>query len=276
MRGASPAIPPLTTDAYRTPMNDLAVTLQLIALILVGAGCFLWWRAMRARAHRRGLETTPNYTLGRLGEMAEPPDRAEVLADAGAGSEGLLTAPYSQTECVWFRVEVVHHTYADETGDRLELNPVFDLHSHEPFTLTDVTGSATCRPHWIDVEHADLVHDRFDQGAVPPADPLSPAHLAADERGVCTAGTKVAGPAELTPGCTFREWVIRPGERIFVRAFPHRKDGGVVLVGGEDEPMTISTRSEQELIRADRSKEALGFTVLPVTAALLVLALLIG
>ncbi|QBI52178.1 GIDE domain-containing protein [Streptomonospora litoralis] len=258
-------------------MNDLAVTLQLVALILVGVGCFLWWRAMRARAHRRSLQTTPNYTLGRLAEVDELPGWTEVLADAAAGPEGLLTSPYSQTECVWFRVEVVHHHYGDETGDRLELSPVFDLHSHEPFGLTDVTGSATCRPHWIHVEHADLVHDRFDEGAVPPTDALSPPHLESGERGVCTASTQVAGPAALTPGCTFREWVIRPGERIFVRSFPHRTDDGeVVLVGREETPMTISTHSEQELIREDRSKEALGFTVLPVAVVLLVLALLLG
>ncbi|MDT0304500.1 GIDE domain-containing protein [Streptomonospora wellingtoniae] len=257
-------------------MDDLAVTLQLVALILVGVGGYLLWRALKARAHRRRLETTPNYPLGRLSEIETLPERAEVLAETAAGPEGLLVSPYSQTECVWFRVEVVHHHYADETGDRLELTPVFDLHSHQPFTLKDVTGSALCRPHWIEVEHADLVHDRFDEGAVPPTDALSPPHLGTDERGVCTAGTKVAGPAALTPGCTFHEWVLRPGERVFVRASPHRKEGGVVLVGGEDDPMIVSTHNEQELIREDRSKEVLGYTVLPVALVLLALTLLLG
>ncbi|KIH99372.1 hypothetical protein LP52_07650 [Streptomonospora alba] len=258
-------------------MDEVAETLQLITLILVGVGAFLWWRAMQARSHRLKLQTTPNYPLGRLADMEELPARAEVLAEAAAGPEGLLTSPYSQTECVWFRVEVVHHHYSDETGDRLELSPVFDLHSHQPFTLTDVTGSALCRPHWVEVEHADLVHDRFDEGVVPPTDALSPPHLEDAERGVVTASTKVAGPAALTPGCSFREWVIPPGERIFLRAFPHRDDdGGVVLMGGEDEPMTISTHTEQELIREDRGKEVLGFTALPVTLVLLVFALLLG
>ncbi|MUL43316.1 hypothetical protein FZ103_19450 [Streptomonospora sp. PA3] len=257
-------------------MDDLAPTLQLLALILVGISGYLWLRAMKARRHRLRLQTTPNYTLGLLNEAAELPAKAEVLAEAGPGPEGPLVSPYSQTECVWFRVEVEHHHYEEETGDRLEVTPVFDLHSHEPFTLTDVTGSAQCRPHWIEVEHADLVHDRFDEGAIPPTDALSPPHLDPAERGVQAASTKVAGPAALTPGCTFREWVIRPGERIFVRAFPHRKDGTVVLMGGEDEPMTISTHSEQELIREDRSKEVLGYTALPVALVLLAFALLLG
>ncbi|MFD0776303.1 hypothetical protein ACFQZ2_20410 [Streptomonospora algeriensis] len=258
-------------------MDEVAETLQLITLLLVGVGAFLWWRAMQARSHRLQLQTTPNYPLGMLAEAEELPAKAEVLAEAAAGPEGLLTSPYSQTECVWFRVEVVHHHYSDESGDRLELSPVFDLHSHQPFTLTDVTGSALCRPHWIEVEHADLVHDRFEAGAVPPTDALSPPHLDSGEAGAGTASTKVAGPAALTPGCTFREWVVHPGERVFLRAFPHRgDDGGVVLMGGEEEPITLSTHTEQELIRADRSKEVVGFTALPVALVLLVFALLLG
>ncbi|GAA4897497.1 GIDE domain-containing protein [Streptomonospora salina] len=258
-------------------MDEVAETLQLITLLLVGVGAFLWWRAMKARSHRLKLQTTPNYPLGSLAEVEALPTRAEVLAQAAAGPEGLLTSPYSQTECVWFRVEVVHHRYSDETGDRLELSPVFDLHSHQPFALTDVTGSAECRPHWLTVEHADLVHDRFAEGTVPPADALSPPHSDEEDPDARTAGTKVAGPAALTPGCSFREWVIHPGERIFLRAFPHRTDdGGVVLMGSEEEPLTISTHTEQELIREDRSKEVVGFTALPVALVLLVFALLLG
>ncbi|MBV2366100.1 GIDE domain-containing protein [Streptomonospora nanhaiensis] len=258
-------------------MNNVAVTLQLLALILVGLGCWLWLRAMKARAHRLSLQTTPNFTLGRLAEAADPPETAEVLAQAWAGPDGQLTAPYSQTPCVWFRVEVVHHHWEEEAGDRLELTRVFDLHSHEPFVLRDSGTEALCRPHWITVDDAELVHDRFEADAEPPRDALSPPHLSIEERAERTASTTVAGPAALRPGCTYREWVIRPGTNVFVRAHPKRReDGGLMLIGDEDAPMVVSTHTERELIAEDRTKEFVGFSVLPVALLLLLLALTLG
>ncbi|CAM3908747.1 hypothetical protein GCM10009799_04350 [Nocardiopsis rhodophaea] len=257
-------------------MDEVAPTLQLIALALVGFSAFLWLRAMRAHRHRRRLELTPDYTAGGLQACERLPSRAEINATAAEGPGGLLTSPYSQTPCVWFRVEVTHHHYREERGpgDRLEVERLFGLHSHEPFRLTDATGSVLCAPDWAEVDDAEVAVDQFVASEEPPADILSPAQLAAVGKDKCTS-TTVIGPAGLTPGCTYKEWVIRPGQELFVGGLARRnEDGDMVIEGTEEDPVIISTHTEQEMINADWHKELLGFGLLPI-ALILLAALLI-
>lgn len=49
-----------------------------------------------------------------------------------------------------------------------------------------------------------------------------------------------------------------------------------MLIGDEDAPMVVSTHTERELIAEDRTKEFVGFSVLPVALLLLLLALTLG
>nr|WP_281382013.1 GIDE domain-containing protein [Nocardiopsis mwathae] len=193
----------------------------------------------------------------------------------------MLTAPYSQTPCVWFRVEITHHHYREDRGpgDRLEVERLFALHSHEPFTLVDETGSVLCAPDWADVDDAEISIDEFIASEKPPSDILSPAQLAAvgegTDRKKCTS-TTVLGPAALIPGCTYKEWVIRPGQELFVGGLIRRDDdGAVVIEGTEEEPVNISTHTEEEQISADWNKELVGFGLLPVSLILLATLLIL-
>ncbi|WP_017538162.1 MULTISPECIES: GIDE domain-containing protein [Nocardiopsis] len=246
-------------------MDGIAATLHLIALALIGLGAFLLLRALKARRHRLRLQNTPFLTTQELRELTDLPPAAEVSATAEPGPDGPLRAPYSGTPCVWYRIEAVHHHYRSSAGDRLQPDRLLLEESDAAFRLRDGRGTLHCVPAGADIEGAEPHYDRFVPSAAVSGREEVPTRPPAP-----TATLSAAAPSGLTPGVAYREWAVLPGQTLFVRGAPVRgADGGVHLASTPQTPLTLSARTHRELLRADRGREALGYTVLPAAVALL-------
>jgi hypothetical protein len=159
-----------------------------------------------------------------------------VVGQAQPGPDGPLTAPLSETPCVYFHMEV-RRRYRDSRSEQTEV--VSDYRSAPLFRLVDATGSVLVNPVGAAVD-AELVVNRFEP-----------------EQFEGTAANVVAAVGSLmgvgTTGYEKREWVLRPGTRLYVLG--EATDLGTeVLVGqpGDEDAFTISRRSQAALVTGAR------------------------
>jgi hypothetical protein len=242
------------------------------AVLIVAAGVlvFLARRSSRRVAAISAAETT---TCAQVNADLNPSAEAivELIGQAQPAAEGVLVAPFSNQRCVWYRSKLTRRywewrTVRSEGRERRQRSEhdevVYDKTSGAPFLLQDKTGRVVIDPTDARVDKPGQVRNRFERE--------SDSFLLNLGLGPFSRGQTI--------GFRREEWVIVPNERLYVlgAAVWDRGSADAVLVkprSGHRE-LLISTRSEEQLLRAGRWKTGL-FYVGAVLAAVASVACLV-
>ncbi|WP_026455247.1 E3 ubiquitin ligase family protein [Saccharomonospora iraqiensis] len=175
---------------------------------------------------------------------------AEVVGAAHPRPEGLLTAELTKTECVWYRYRVDRQyekiEYRDGRQHREKRTEnVVDHTSPQGYAVIDQEGRTIgVDPNGTQPDAPEQTVNRFE-----------PHH--SREGGVELFGINLPnliGGGDTTLGYEYQEWVIRPGQRLYILGEVHDRIGPLVIGKPEkDGHFIVSTRTEEEL-RADREK----------------------
>lgn len=202
----------------------------------------------------------------------------EVAGRAAPGPAGTLAAPFSSVQCIWHRSVVTRRYWErkrDRDGDvrRVERTKVVAEHrSPQPFTVDDGSGTIAVelgeeRPEG-DLEQ---VHSRFEreEGAAQASSEL--ASLGRVVEGL--AGSKLGGGGllsggDITLGYHFEEWVVRPGQDLYVLGEASDRSGTLSIGKPEKGHFLVSTKGEKELAAEARGFERFLYGVAVVLLAL--------
>lgn len=265
-----------------------------IVLLLLAAG--VAWFAKSRRAHAREATATETLTAAELAALASGVagevgggsfrQRCEVVGAAAPGTNGNLQAPHSGTEAVWYRAEVVHRYWVQErrTVDghtRWERDEreetVSDLTSEQPFLVADASGGAAVlvAPDGASIDEPEQTVDRFEPGRAGNGNG-SPSSGILDS---VVAAFIESGERSGTLGFAYREWVIRPGARLYVHGEAADATGALRFAKPQDGRYVISTRTEEEIVGEAQSHArwaTIGAAVLAVAGVALVAAGLVA
>jgi E3 Ubiquitin ligase len=253
-----------------------------IVLLVVTAGLLVWERLASRRL--AAMARTGTVRCADLASMRDAAPGAfslacEVSGAAEPGERGLLTSELSKTGCVWFaytisrRFEKVSHSEGRSTRS-VDSRTVAKGASSTPFRVRDDSGAVLVDPEGAEFDRSERVVNQFER--YPPGGELTSRFSGIDF---------TAGPGDLsgmgfgrTLGYAFEEWVLRPGQRVYVLGEASDR-GGQLLVGKPSKgPYLVSTRSEQELARSARTQRTVARAAAALAgvggAALLLLGLL--
>ncbi len=222
----------------------------VIALALAVGAYFLWRHQRRSLKEMTLAETLTAGDLKSLASAAAEAagagafsHRCELVGKAQAGPQGLAKAPESGEECVWYRTKVTEHYWEwdrDSDGDRRRVERTRTIAQHEseePFVLTDATGTVTLSPRDADLDEPVKVLDRLDRD-----------QSSSGAGGILeTLAQGVFDWGDRTIGLEREEWVVRPGQRLYVLGEAHDDGGQLGMRKGEGGRYVISLRSEEEL-----------------------------
>lgn len=252
-----------------------------VVLILIAAGAL--WFARSERAEARKVTATETLSCGDLASLSQGVagevgsgsfrQRCEVVGSAEPGEAGLLRAPDSGAEVVWFRTVVTHRYWEMEErreGERTrrvrveKTEQVSDLQSDTPFVVRDDSGTVLVSPAGADIDEPERVVDRFEQHAASDTS-VADAVLGA----VLRVGSETG-----TIGFQHEEWAIRPGTRLYVHGEASDVTGSVSFAKpGDGHDFIVSTRSEADVV-ADTQRNAKIAVAVAVVAALAGLGLI--
>lgn len=248
-------------------------------LLLVAVGAFFFARHERGKA--RTATATETLKCGDVAALSQGvadevgggdfTQRCEAVGTAKAGPDGLVPAPESKADAVWVRTKVIHKYWVMEeerrdgrtTRTRREREEtVSENTSIAPFALADDTGTVLIHPDGADIDRPEQVVDRFD--------PRS----SVNEDGGFFASLLRAGSDTGTLGFQHQEWIIRPGEELYVQGEVADRTGALVFAKPQDGgAFLVSTRSEEEIVSgAERNaKLALGGAVVAAVVGVVLL-----
>ncbi|MEV4422098.1 GIDE domain-containing protein [Patulibacter sp. NPDC049589] len=201
--------------------------------------------------------------------------RCEAVGTAAPGPDGLVDAPESQVDAVWVRTKVIHKYWVMEetrqdgktTRTRREREEtVSENESTTAFQLTDATGSVVIRPDGADVDRPEKVVDRFE------------ARSAMNQAGEGFLSSLLrVGNDTGTLGFQHQEWVIRPGEELYVQGEVSDRTGPLVFAKPEDKgDYLISTRSEDEIVAGAERNGKIAVAVAGVAGVVGIVLLIAG
>ena len=246
-----------------------------VLLLAVAAGLGVWHRmlTMRLRA-MAGAETVSCADLAELREAAAQAAGqgafshvCEVVGAVQAGEHGPLTAEVSRAECVWHR-HVVRRRYrqrtrtADGTRTETRTETVAELTSSQPFVVRDSSGAVLVDPAGARFDRVEQVVDRFERAR------------GGGGLDVSVFGISLSG-GDGTVGYEYEEWVLRPGQRVYVLGVASDRTGVLTMRKPAAGPYIVSTRSEEELVGSARTQRTLAVTgaALAAVAGLVLLGL---
>lgn len=222
------------------------VALLVVGVVLLVAAVVAGVLGRRARGRAEAIEATPTTRCAHVGQTAVPgPDaRVECVGGATPGPAGLLTAPLSSRECVWYRSSVTEHYWDTDhrrdaqgrtTSHRVRrTRQVSDDRSSAPFAVTDDSGAVAVDPRGARIDQPEKALDRFQDR---PREGL----------------LKELVFGSRTIGYQHEEWLIAEGTPLYVNGAAVQRGDGWALAkppgGGE---LTLSTRSQDELLAATR------------------------
>ncbi|MBK1789357.1 E3 ubiquitin ligase family protein [Prauserella cavernicola] len=226
-------------------------------LVVAAVAGFFWMRHTKSELHAMiGTETLSIPELERLRGISDElgakggfRKTAEVVGAAHARPEGLLTSELSKTECVWYRfqVERQYETVEYRDGKRYRTKRTEQVASHtswEGYAVVDQEGRTLgVDPNGTKPDAVEQTVNRFEP-------------YRGNGGSVEVFGFKlpqfVLGSGSTTIGYQYKEWVIRPGRRLYILGEVHDKIGPLVISKPENGGhYLVSTRTEQEL-RDDR------------------------
>lgn len=227
-----------------------------ILLLVVAAGAAFYAHTERRKA--RVATATETMSCGDIAALSSAvagevgggdfTQRCEAVGAAAAGPNGLLQGPESGADAVWTRTKVTHKYWEMETrrvNDRTERHrvekesTVSDTTSTTPFALKDATGSVVIHPDGATMDRPEQVLDRFDHsdGRDRAAEGFLDKILRATDDGG-------------TIGFRHEEWIVRPGEELYVQGEVGDRTGSLVFEKPRDKGnFLVSTRSEEEIVQ---------------------------
>lgn len=230
-----------------------------LILIAAAVAAFFYMRHTKSELHAMiGTETLPIPELERLRGISDElgakggfRKAAEVVGAAHPRPEGLLTAELSKSECVWYSYEV-HRKYETteyRDGDRRTVRRSERVAGHTSWegyaVIDDQRRTIGVDPGGAKPDGAEQSVDRFE--------PAEGGRDSVELFGVKLPGF-LAGGGSRTIGYEYKEWVVRPGRRLYVLGEVHDKIGPLVIAKPENGGhFLISMRTEQEL-RSSREK----------------------
>ncbi|TQN27574.1 E3 ubiquitin ligase [Haloactinospora alba] len=239
-------------------MDFLAENPFLFALALVVLAGVLAWFGWQHRSRRVALLDTPTLTCAQFADATAQRGAVtgELSGTAEPAPDGTLSAPFSSTPCVWHRTEVIRHYRKRENNQRngsrtvRRRETIAKNESPEAFQLADSTGRLMFAPDgaWVDAPVKSL--DRFERGTGPRSRNTSDSAMSQLATAAKDMAVSVARDGS-TIGYTYREWIIRPQERIFALGAVQRNGSGLLMSRPEGAPYVLSTRSEAEITRSD-------------------------
>ncbi|EHR59501.1 superfamily II DNA helicase [Saccharomonospora cyanea NA-134] len=249
-------------------------------LLIVAVGAFFYMKHTRNELHAMiGTETLSIPELEQyrsasdgLGATGTFRKLSEVVGAAHPRPEGPLTAELSKVECVWYRYRIDRHYEVIEYRDgkrhrRKRTERVAEHTSSEGYAVIDAEGrTIEVDPNGTEPDGVEQTVSRFEPHG-------------GKEGGVELFGIALPallGRGDSTIGYDYKEWVIRPGRRLYVLGEVHDRTGPLVIgkPAGKGH-FIISTRTEQEL-RDSRVQRHKLLAIGTVASTLLGLGLLVG
>ncbi|WP_020668344.1 E3 ubiquitin ligase family protein [Amycolatopsis nigrescens] len=232
----------------------MAFIIAGVLLVLAAGAGFYFMQSTKKELHAMiGTETLSIPELERLRGVSDElgarggfRKTSEVVGAAHPRPEGLLTAEISKTECVWYRYRVdrqyEHVEYRD--GKRhysKRSEKVADHTSFEGYALIDEQGRTIgVDPNGTSPDGVEQSVSRFEP------------HDGGGGQPIELFGLRLPGflsdNRSRTIGFEYKEWLIRPGRRLYILGEVHDKIGPLVIGKPEQQGhFIISGRTEQEL-----------------------------
>jgi hypothetical protein len=233
--------------------------LILIGLVLIVAGVAGFFYMQHTKRELHAMTGTDTMTIPQLEDLRRISDDlgarggfrkvAEVVGSVHPRPEGALVAEVTKSECVWYRYRIdrqyEHVEYRDGKRYRSKrTEKVVEHTSSEGYALIDQQGRT------IGVDPNGTSPDGVEQSV----NRYEPHHGGGGRSELFGIRLPAAlgGGRDSTLGYEYKEWLIRPGRRLYILGEVHDKIGPLVIgrpeQGGH---FLISTRTEDEL-RADR------------------------
>lgn len=248
------------------------------ALLVAAVAGFFFMRRTRDELHAMiGAETLPVHQLEELRKASDEVagkgrfrKQCEVVGAAHPHPQGTLTSELSGSECVWYRYQVLRHYervryHNGRRRVRRGKEKVADHSSGQGYALRDDAGVLIgVDPNGTNPDRPEQVLNRFERPQ--------------PQQGPSLFGIQLPNlfNNDGTIGYEYTEWVIRPGQRLYILGEVHDRIGPLVIGKPEqDGHFIISTRSEAE-IRRDRRRTHRLLSIGVLIAAPLGLVLLIA
>lgn len=249
-----------------------------IAVLVAAVVGFFFMRKARGELHAMiGAETLPvseleqrRSTADELGGRGGFRERCEVVGAAHPRPEGLLVSELSSSECVWYRYRVRRHYERQRSGPdnrtrrERKIQTLVEHTSGEGYAVQDDGGQLIgVDPNGTRPDHPERFVKRFEPH---------------QKQGPTLFGVQLPRMFDLsgTIGYEYEEWIIRPGQRLYVLGEVHDRIGPLVIAKPEQGYFIISTRSEQELRRTRRKRHTLLSTGVLIAAPLGLLLTALG
>ncbi|GAB3502991.1 E3 ubiquitin ligase family protein [Amycolatopsis cihanbeyliensis] len=257
-----------------------------VLLVVAAVAGFFFMRHTKSELH--AMIGTETLTIPQLEDLRKVSDElgasggfrkvAEVVGAAHPRPEGLLTSEVSKTECVWYRYRIDRQYETVEYRDgkryrRKRTEKVAEHTSHEGYALIDEQGRTIgVDPNGTGPDGTEQTVNRFE--------PHHGGSGSVEVFGFRLPDFVTGGNNGSTIGFDYKEWVIRPGRRLYVLGEVHDRIGPLVIAKPEGEGhFIVSTRTEEEL-RDDRVTRhrflAVGVIVATLAGLALIVADLIG
>ncbi len=254
-----------------------ALSIWGVLLLVAAGGGFYFMRQARSQLHAMiGAETLPVPQLETLRKASDEVGGhggfrkgCEVVGSAHPRPKGLLTSELSKTECVWYRY-VIKRKFKETRYDgqgrrrtRRRTETVAEHVSAAGYAVQDGQGALIgVDPNGAETDQPEQVVKRFEPY---------------EKQGPNVFGVQLPDLFDTnnTIGHQYEEWIIRPGQQLYVLGEVHDKIGPLVVGKPEsDGYFIISTRSEQEL-RAVRRKRHMWLAIGVIAGAVLGAGLLV-
>ncbi|MFF5986394.1 E3 ubiquitin ligase family protein [Prauserella flavalba] len=250
-------------------------------LVVAAVAGFFYMRHTKSELHAMiGTETLSIPELERLRGISDELGAkgsfrkvAEVVGAAHPRPEGLLTSELSKTECVWYRyqIERQYETVEYRDGKRHRSKRTEQVANHtswEGYALIDEQRRTIgVDPNGTKPDGVEQTVNRFEPYRGNDGSPVLFGF---------TLPQFVLGNNSTTIGYQYREWVIRPGRRLYILGEVHDRIGPLVIGKPENGGhFLLSTRTEQEL-RDDRVKRHKLLAVGVIAATLIGIVLVVA
>ncbi|ACU95553.1 E3 ubiquitin ligase family protein [Saccharomonospora viridis] len=251
-----------------------------VVLLIVAVVAFFYMKHTRSELH--AMIGTETLSIPQLEQYRQASDEvggrgafrktAEVVGAAHPGPHGPLKAELSKTECVWYRYRIDRHYEVIEYRDgkrhrRKRTERVAEHTSAQNYAVIDEEGRTIgVDPNGTKPDSVEQTVSRFEPHR-------------GNSQSIELFGFKLPtmlGRGDSTIGYDYKEWVIRPGQRLYILGEVHDRFGPLMIgkpaQGGH---FIISTRTEEEL-RASRVKRHKLLAITVITSFVLGWVLLIA